>query len=153
MTEVIARKKRVAWMYIVSLIIGVALIICASVLGSDNKIAVVFMVIVGIVCIAVSVVIIIKISKTPLIVITREEDTLIYPDGKCKISELENVYCRRAHARGISYEWGEIIISVNGREYKYNYVADVERVQQRIAQLMQESKSDNPNYSIGAIYG
>lgn len=153
MTEVIARKKRVAWMYIVSLIIGVALIICASVLGSDNKIAVVFMVIVGIVCIAVSVVIIIKISKTPLIVITREEDTLIYPDGKCKISELENVYCRKAHARGISYEWGEIIISVNGREYKYNYVADVERVQQRIAQLMQESKSDNPNYSIGAIYG
>lgn len=153
MTEVIARKKRVAWMYIVSLILGVVVIICAVVLGFNNKITAFFMIVIGIACIVISVVILFKISRTPSIIITREDDMLKFPDGYCKISELKNVYCRRAHARGISYEWGEIIINVDYREYKYNYVADVEMVQQRIAQLMQESKNENPNYSVGAIYG
>lgn len=153
MREIIAKKTSIGWGYILGLGSGVLCLVFGAVYTSSDKVPGIIIAMLGLVVALTSVYLLLRVRKVPKVIICREGDTLIFPDGECKISALTNVYCRRATNRGVACEWGKIILNTDGGEYKYDFVADVEKVQGRLNYLMLESRSENPNYEAGAFYG
>ncbi len=143
--EIIARKKAIGWLYILTLILGISSIIVGVCTINLLDVTAIMLIVVGIILAIVSIILCLKIRNTPDIVITRIGDTLILPCGEYKISQVNNVIVRRARARGFMYKWGKIILTINGAEYKYNFVADVEDVQKRLTELMLENKNSEQN--------
>ncbi len=150
MTEVIARtKKSLFWLYLgcgvfVLAVIGVGIGLCAAFGGIDTILA-------GIIPCALLVLFMfvlclwfcVRIYRAPENIIVREGDNLILPDGVCPLRELQNVICRRANnARGWSARWGTIILQTVYGEKKYEYVADVEAVHNRLIELMMQTKEN-----------
>lgn len=85
----------------------------------------------------------IQIRRAPENVIVREGDNLILPDGVCPLRELRNVICRRATSgRGLQARWGMIILQTAQGERKYQFVADVEAIHNRLIQLMMQTKEN-----------
>lgn len=137
--EIIARKKNIGWLYILCAVIGIALIILSCIVfkGSSKYLYISFGALVVVICGVIS----IRIARTPSVVIKRRGDELILPNGTFKISQLSNVIARRAHTRGISYLWGSVILTIDGTDMKYSFIADVESVQRRLTELMLSGKN------------
>ncbi len=138
--EVIARKMKVGGLYLFAMIMGLIVIFFAVCILWFYLLQAIFIMLTGVILAVLSGVIYARIAKTPEIIITRNGDSLTIPCGSYKISSIDNVIARRAHGRGISYNWGKVIITIEGTEYKLNYVADVENVQKRLIELMLESR-------------
>lgn len=147
-TEIIARRKDgIIWMYVFTLVISLIAIIFPGFLIGGKKgssITGVFLIVIGVICLIISVVVLIGIIRTPADIITRKDEFLCFPDGSsCNLSEIKQVNYRRASARGLQYKWGKIIIVLNDRTIIYNYVADVVQVHNRLIELMLKSKENN----------
>lgn len=156
MTEIIARKKSIEWLYFIAMIVSVLCIVLGTVLYVNNSIGAitgVFLAICGVNLVAISAYIFVKVLSTPKVLIVREGDALVLPDGKFRIKEMNNVNCTRAHSKGIIYRWGALILTINGYDHTYDYIADVERVQNRILELMLESRNPEPDYNKGMANG
>ena len=59
------------------------------------------------------------------------------------VNQLGRVNYRCAHARGIHYKWGKIILLLDGREIVYNNVADVEDVHNRLMELRLQAEKNS----------
>lgn len=139
--EVIAQKKAgVGLMYVMAAIalIFLAFMYCLT----DNDLGDFLWVYLAtfIILAIVSVVIVVKFSKTKKDIIVREGDTLYFPDASCKIYELITVEVRRARARFATYDWGKVIITTVNKGYEFNFVEDVEVVRTRLLSLMDDYK-------------
>ena len=77
----------------------------------------------------------VQVLRTPKEIICFDGENLILPQGKFALSELSNVNYHRAHARGVTYCWGRITLTINGQKFEYNSVADVEMVHNRLMEL------------------
>lgn len=89
----------------------------------------------GIVLFVVGAIICINILRTPKIIISFDGENLILPQGRYALNELSKVNYRRAHARGIQYGWGKLFLTIDGRQFSYNNVAEVETVHDRLMEL------------------
>lgn len=141
--EIIARKKNVGWMYKVLIAFGIILIVLSLILIEKLKYTAILYIIAAVVLVAVCGVINFRIAKTPSVVITRRGDELILPDTTVKISQITNVISRCGHWKGVSFSWGDIVLTVNGSELKYKYIQDVESVQRRLTELMLSKRSSS----------
>lgn len=64
-----------------------------------------------------------------LIAVSENKIILLKQKQEIPFSDIESIIPRRAHGRGISYEYGEIIIRTkNGAEFYQGSIADVEYV-------------------------
>lgn len=145
MGEVIARKREgLLALYIVTLIFVIAFIVGGnlSLRAVGNWTAGIWLIFVlEAFLIGVCGWVLIGILRTPQVMITYENGKLYFANGvECSPQEIASVNYRRAHARGISYRWGKLIVTVHGQEIKYNYVADVEQAHDRILALMLEAR-------------
>lgn len=84
---------------------------------------------------------IIQVQKIPAVLITYNQGKLYFADGlECTPHELTNVTYKRTASRGIQYSWGSIRVVVNGETHKFEYVADVVDVHDRLLELMLEAR-------------
>lgn len=73
--------------------------------------------------------------------ITYENGQVYFGNGYVAPAEnITNVEYRQAHSRGWHYRWGKLTIYVDGREFVYRYIADVEAAHNRIINLMLNAK-------------
>lgn len=146
MREVIARRKEgLVTLYVICLVLVVAVLlasgVCMILQPSGSIIAAVIALLIAVVIvIPLCVINIVQISNTPEEIIVYENGFLHFPDCTCRAYEIRNVEYRFARGRRISYNWGRIIIALDGRTLDINFVADVVRVHNRLIQLMMESK-------------
>ena len=133
--EVIARKKR-GLLLLYSLVVIATIALGILSVGLDDDSTEKGFMLIGCVIIAiVGLVICVGILRTPNIIIQYDGEYLILREGKFKVNQLGRVNYHRAHARGIHYSWGKIILLLNGQEIVYNNVADVEQVHNRLMEL------------------
>ena len=146
MREVIARRKEgLITIYVISIVLGVLCLLISAIFLMLRPSSSVFacllaLFIVGIVLIPVCVVYIVRISNTPEEIIVYENGVLHFPNCTCRLSEIRNVEYRFARGRRLSYSWGNITIILEDRALKFDFVADVVDVHNRLIQLMLESK-------------
>ena len=142
--EVIARRKNgVLVLYSIMSILGLIVFMTSGGLsGSSSSEAenrwiagLILMVVGGIICISV--------LRTPKIIIQYDGEYLILREGKFKINELGRVNYHRAHARGLHYSWGKIILALGGQEIVYKNVADVEQVHNRLMELRLQAEKNS----------
>ena len=87
---------------------------------------------------------VIHVQKIPAVLITYNQGKLYFADGlECTPHELTNVTYKRVASRGIYYSWGTLNVTVNGTEHKYQYMADVVDVHDRLLELMLEAREKN----------
>lgn len=147
MTEVIARtKKSLFWLYLAAGILMLAplgLAIWLVVRFPKAGLSGWLVLLLALFMLGFCLWLCIRIWRAPENVIVREGDNLILPDGICPLRELQNVICRRVNnARGWSARWGTIILQTTHGEKKYEYVADVEAVHNRLIELMMQTKEN-----------
>ena len=77
---------------------------------------------------------------TPSKPICYDGQYLIFPKGeKYSVRQIKRINYKRAHAKYRQYKWGKLIIEIGDRKYKFNYIADVEGVQNRLIELLTAS--------------
>ena len=146
MREVIARRKDgLLTVYAMTAVVGIFCMLISAIImllypSKSLHAGLISLFILGILFIPVSVVYIVKICKTPEEIIAYEKGVLYFPDCTCSASEIKNVVYRCARGRYYSYHWGKIIIALEDRALKYDFVADVVDVHNRLIQLMMEAK-------------
>ena len=143
--KVIARKKALVAVYMLPLVIGIVMAACGGVLlalclrEGREIVAAVFLIVLGAVLIAASVVVLVQICRLPEVIAVREGDELVFLGERCRLCEIARVEYRRAHMRYGTYAWGKLMVAVrDGREISCNYVADVEQAHNRLIDLMRE---------------
>lgn len=147
MMEVIARRKE----GLLALYIAVAVVFIPLFFGPymmmhfvdslDGNPWFYAMLFLGVVCVGIFIWVIVGIIRTPRVAIAYENGKLYFGNGfSCTPQEITSVNYRRSHARGISYRWGRITVTLQGQTIKYDYIADVEYAHDRILQLMLEAK-------------
>lgn len=146
-TEVIAKRKNgLVGLYGAAAALSLFVIILSFFCfggSSSQKITGIFLLILGGLAFALCVVVSIGVCKTPADIIIYANGVLHFPEGSCNVSEIKNVEYRRASSRGLQYRWGTIILVLNDRTVKCNYVSDVVQVHNRLVQLMVEAKVKN----------
>ncbi len=80
----------------------------------------------------------IKILLAPKDLIVFDGENLYLPDGICPLSDLRNVIYRSATRWGDS--WGTVILQTAAGDRKYRFVADMEKVHNRLIQLMMQAR-------------
>lgn len=93
-----------------------------------------------IVVVVVAVRALVRIRKVPEVIATREGDTLVFLGERVRFSEIASVDYRNARGRYGSMEhWGKItVFTESGKALSCDFVADVNRVHDRIMQLKYE---------------
>ena len=135
--EVIARRKNsLLVLYGIITLIGIIWLFfaCRASLY-ESEIDKTGEILMGAVISVIGVMICLNVLLTPKIIVCFDGENLILPQGRYAFSELSKVNYRRAHARGIHYNWGKLFLTINGREFSYNNVADVETAHDRLMEL------------------
>ena len=141
--EIIARKKSgLLLLYSFVILLGIFMGVLSANLDEDSTERG-FTLLGCVVIVIVGIIICVGILRTPKIIIQYDGEYLILREGKFKINELGRVNYHRAHARGIHYKWGKIILLLDGREIVYNNVADVEYVHNRLMELRLQAEKNS----------
>ena len=141
--EIIARKKSgLLLLYSFVILLGIFMGVLSANLDGDSTERG-FTLLGCVVIVVVGVVICVGILRTPKIIIQYDGEYLILREGKFRVNQLGRVNYRRAHARGIHYSWGKIILLLDGREIVYNNVADVEQVHNRLMELRLQAEKNS----------
>ena len=149
MEEIIARRKGGLLPLYIGVIIFAAVLgifaIVELILGGSWELCV-FMLVCMLSVVGVGIWVLVGFVRTPKIAITYDsnKDKICFSGILvCSPSEIVSVRYECVRARLITYRWGKIIVKVAGREIKYNYIADVADVHDRLLQLMLEAKEKN----------
>lgn len=144
MEEVVAKRHNAALAgYIIVVIIGLAMLILGCIVGvqMDEAGALVICIIVGVLITAMGVYSLVKFFMVP-------SDAIVYRDGvlylprnvTCRPEELERVFVKVFRSRyGAVSHYGKMEITVNGKVYKYNNIAQIKRAQDRLLALNKEA--------------
>ena len=140
--EIIARKKANLYgIYLACAIIGGLVTVWGAInlsLSPANVLYIPFGVFLSIISIHTC----IKVKKTPNEIIKFDGEKLICPDGEFLINEVVNAQSRMALTRRPYWrqKWGKLTLTVKGENHVYDYVEDVEKVQQRIMEIRLQNK-------------
>ena len=141
--EIIARKKSgLLLLYSFVILLGIFMGVLSANLDEDSTERG-FTLLGCVVIIIVGIIICVGILRTPNIIIQYDGEYLILREGKFRVNQLGRVNYRCAHARGIHYKWGKIILLLDGREIVYNNVADVEDVHNRLMELRLQTEKNS----------
>ena len=141
--EIIARKKSgLLLLYSFVILLGIFMGVLSANLDEDSTERG-FTLLGCVVIVIVGIIICVGILRTPKIIIQYDGEYLILREGKFRVNQLGRVNYRRAHARGIHYNWGKIILFLDGREIVYNNVADVEDVHNRLMELRLQTEKNS----------
>ena len=141
--EIIARKKSgLLLLYAFVILLGIFMGVLSANLDEDSTERG-FTLLGCVVIIIVGIIICVGILRTPNIIIQYDGEYLILREGKFRVNQLGRVNYRCAHARGIHYKWGKIILLLDGREIVYNKVADVEDVHNRLMELRLQTEKNS----------
>ena len=142
--EVIARRTGgVRPMYLISTILGVAiLIVAAFFLGKDEDAFTWGMLVVaGLLVAVLGAVYFVKTMKTPDVICEREGENILFLGNTIPLKDIINVRCRAHHRYG-TYGWGKLMVDYAGGSIGSDFVADVEAVHDRLIALMREYASE-----------
>lgn len=141
--QILAQKKRgLIPLYCFAAILSTVLftIMFFAGLNSEAIATLPIIIIGGVVCDVTCIVICVWVIRTPD-QITYENGNVDFGNGYVAPAEnITNVEYRQARARGWHYQWGKLTIYVDGREFVYRYIADVEEAHNRIINVMLEAK-------------
>ena len=141
--EIIARKKSgLLLLYSFVILLGIFMGVLSANLDEDSTERG-FTLLGCVVIVIVGIIICVSVLRTPKIIIQYDGEYLILREGKFRVNQLGRVNYRRAHARGIHYNWGKIILLLDGREIVYNNVADVEDVHNRLMELRLQAEKNS----------
>ena len=141
--EIIARKKSgLLLLYSFVILLGIFMGVLSANLDEDSTERG-FTLLGCVVIVIVGIIICVGILRTPKIIIQYDGEYLILREGKFRVNQLGRVNYRCAHARGIHYNWGKIILLLDGREIVYNNVADVEDVHNRLMELRLQAEKNS----------
>lgn len=138
--EILAQKKRgLIPLYFFAAILS-TVVLTAMYLTTEVPATLPIIIIGGVAIDVICIVICVWVIRTP--------DQITYENGKVNfgngyVAPAENitkVEYRQARARGWHYQWGKLTIYVDGREFVYRYIADVEEAHNRIINVMLEAK-------------
>lgn len=144
MEEVVAKRHNAALAgYIIVLIIGLALLILGCIVGAqaDEPGALVICLIVGVLIIGMGVYSLVRFFMVPSNAIVYKDGVLYLPRKvTCRPEEIEKVFIKVFRSRyGVISHYGKMEITVGGKVYKYNNIAQIKRAQERLLQLNKEA--------------
>ena len=142
--EIIAeRQKGAIAAGIVALII--AAVLCAMVIGVADRIGRYVWImggavlVIDVVLVVMTVRTIVRVNRLPKVIAVREDDVLVFLGERVRFTAIAQIDYRNARGRYGMMSWGKLTIFVNdGRTLRCDYVANVNRVHDRIMQLKYE---------------
>ena len=142
--EIIAeRQKGAIAAGIVALII--AAVLCVMVIGVADRIGRYVWImggavlVIDVVLVVMTVRTIVRVSRLPKVIAVREDDVLVFLGERVRFTAIAQIDYRNARGRYGMMRWGKLTIFVHdGRTLRCDYVADVNRVHDRIMQLKHE---------------
>ena len=139
MEEVIAKRRNIAGAgYIAVVLIGLVLLIGGIIVGveADQPGAIVITLAVGGFLIGMGVYLLVKFFMLPSKVIVYKDGLLYLPyKVTCRPEELERVFIKVYKRYGVVSKYGKMEVTVRGKMYKYNDIANVQEAQDRLAEL------------------
>ena len=136
--EIIARRKNSLFIhYAIFALVGGVFLALALVF---NKI---YFLLGSLVIIAFALWGVIRLLRTPKIIIQCDGECLILREGKFKINQLSRVNYHTTHAEGIHFSWGQLTLLLNRVQIVYNDVADVEYVHNRLMELRLQAEKNS----------
>ena len=134
----------------VSLII--AAVLCVMVIGVADRIGRYVWImggavlVIDVVLVVMTVRTIVRVSRLPKVIAVREDDVLVFLGERVRFTAIAQIDYRNARGRyGRMMSWGKLTIFVNdGRTLRCDYVANVNRVHDRIMQLKYEYSIKEP---------
>ena len=140
--EVIAKRKKGLFALYCSVgLLGVFLfIVSMNLMREDNGAENILLALASLVVVVIGAVVCAGYLKTPQEVIRFDGSNLILREGVFPVAALDKVNYTCAHARGLRYRWGKIVLKIGVQEIVYNYVADVEEVHNRLLDLRLQSE-------------
>lgn len=146
MQEIVIAKKSNAVLvgYIAIVVIGAFLagISVMALLQAESQYTILSIagIVLAAITIGVGIFFIIKFAKLPKIVITYKDDTLYLPNGLyCTPADI--TYCKAYVNRdryGFASRHGSLVLTINGKKYKYAGIDDVRHVRDRLEMLRTE---------------
>ena len=153
MEEVVAKRRNSAGAgYIVVTIIGILILVGGIVIGlqAGETGAVVIGIAIGGLILAMGVYFLVRFFMVPSKAIVYKDGLLYLPyKVVCKPEELEKVFIKVYKRYGVVSKYGKMEITVRGKVYKYNDIADARGSQERLLELNhmaieQLNKEKNP---------
>lgn len=138
---VIAKKKR-GLLLLFGLMLLFGSVIIAAAFTKEFKTHYLIPILLAIVIIAVFSYNIVKYLRVPYEIITVDNKGILHlPKGATlDPKDIIDVSYRRARGKGITYDWGEVIIITRLESFKFDYVDDCEDVSKELTRMMYESK-------------
>ena len=141
MITIAEKKKGLAWIYIISVILGLGLIIVPIFLIQVDYNPKAFLnIIMGIIVLILGIYMLYGIASTPNKVITYNTLTgilFINQKKKILITNVEHISYKKARSKSIEYKWGTVIIN---KTITCKFVKDCEEVANNIMKLKNEFK-------------
>lgn len=106
--------------------------------GNESDVRVLLL---GLVFFGVTGVILFRYFTTPAEAIILNEDNSIYLakfDLTLSMEEIRHISYKRAHAKGIEYKWGKVIIETDSKKYKTDYLSYCEEVADTLNMALME---------------
>ena len=138
--EVIARKKRgIGVVYLICTLVGILLLGVSFVTPNQRMKLIIF----GLMTAAIGGYIYVSYTLLPYEVIRFDHNNVLHlpKERKLAVTDITYVSHRCAHAKGIRYKWGSVIIKTKDVKYAYNYIADCEDVAKRLTDMVKRAKS------------
>lgn len=143
MEEVVAKRHNSAGAgYIFVILMGIALIVAGILVGKEEEGALYIGIVIGGIILAMGIYYTVRFFMIPVKAIVYKDGLLYFP-GKvvCKPEELDHVLIKvyRNGRFGAVSRYGKMEVTVHGRVYKYNDIADIKEAQERLLQLNREA--------------
>lgn len=142
MEEVVAKKSVYAIIgYILTDLIGIGMIVMGAVFSKEEVGALYIGIAVGGIILATGVSLTVRYFMVPVKAVVYKDGVLYFP-GKvsCKPEELERVFIKLFKSRyGAVSSYGKLEVTIHGNVHKYNDIAQIKDVQERLLQLNKEA--------------
>lgn len=146
--EILAEKKRkVAWMYVLLIVLGVLviamaaimLVISLSFIGTTGRIFIIPAVLItglGVASIVIGIVTLVRIERTPDRITLNGNQVDLGNGLIVNISQITRVDYREARSLYTTYRWGILTVYLENQKINYYYMADVQYARDRMMQLI-----------------